>query len=569
MSKNNDIALVEEEISEIIIKILRDLSAKLAERRLDIIELIDQVSLLDSYLCRGRFAKIRHCVRAKYRRRGFVLKRARHPLLKDEAVPIDIAAEEGVQALIISGPNAGGKTVSLKTVGLLAMMNQFGMQIPAEEGSELAVFDGIYADIGDEQSIEGSLSTFSGHMSKISRMLEQAGDSSLLLLDELGSGTDPGEGASLAMAILEEFLRRGATILATSHHSLLKNFAYTTAGVQNASMDFDSSTLSPNYRVIAGMPGESHALDIASRSGIPESIVAQARDYFAHEKGEVGRMIRELENKQAESRERERELAEREKQLKEQIKEQDLKALRLRQREHELRNEGYGALRRFVDQARSELENLVRELNSSKNRDLAVSRQETKKVKEFIKKLEERTTEERRDLDREEELFNKSKEFKFVPGMKVLTGPGRREGTILRQDKKNQWLVEVGAMKISLAEKDLEPLGESGGVKKTRRSTGVSFSYSSDTPPPAALFNLDLRGKRLDEALETLNRQIDNALLQDLREFEVIHGKGEGVLQLGVRKLLAESPRVQEFSFAPPELGGTGKTLVKLKMDEK
>jgi DNA mismatch repair protein MutS2 len=565
MAKNNDIALVEEEIRELILAILRDLTSKLREVRGELEALTLTVAGIDAYLCRARYALRNRCTRAVARERGFMLKQARHPLLKEKAVPIDIGTGEDIRALIISGPNAGGKTVTLKTVGLLVLMNQFGLQIPAAEGSELAVFNGVFGDIGDEQSIEGSLSTFSGHMQIISEILAHADDRSLILLDELGSGTDPGEGATLAMAILDECIERGATVLATSHHSLMKNYGYTTAHVQNASMDFDDTTLAPNYRVIPGLPGESHALDIASRSGIPEEIVRKAREYFSHESGEVGRMIRELEKKQGELRRSEEELRARELQLKQQIREQDLEKLRLRQYEYQLRETGYAELKGFLHESRKELENLVSDLKKSAASDASLSREDTGKVRDFIEKIEEKTDSEEEGLARSHTAKQVPRDLEFRPGMKVFAEPGRRQGTILRREKKNHWLVEVGAMKISLAESDLSPADPGTDSGGGAGAPGFSYAYGEGTSPPRAAYILDLRGKRLDEALDALSRQIDNALLNGMKEFEVIHGKGEGILQTGVRRFLGDSPAVEDFSFSRPEMGGAGKTIVRLR----
>ena len=572
MKKNNDIALVEQEIREIIFKILRELTRSLVERYSEVKELIKVVSEVDSFLCRARYARVHNCVRPIHRDRGFKLKKARHPLLREAAVPIDIETAEDVQSLIISGPNAGGKTVTLKTVGLLALMNQFGLQIPADEGTELAVFNGIYADIGDEQSIEGSLSTFSGHMSQIAEMLEHADIHALALLDELGSGTDPGEGATLAMAVLDEFLQRGATTLATSHHGLLKNYGYTTPNVQNASMDFDASTLTPNYRVVVGLPGESHALDIAARSGLPPHVIETARSYLSHESGEVSKMIKELEQRQAEFKQREESLKQRDDELKEQIKQNDLAALRIRQREHELKQSGYSDLNRFLREARQELENLVYELQSrarsggtegqQAGADAGgLTKEDTKRVKEFIRTIEAREKSEQAKVEAGEAEFAASDQHEFEPGMEVLTGPGRRRGTIIRKAKKGHWLVEVGAMKITLPETDLTPAAPQPKSNQEK----PKYGYTSDSSHAPAVFSLDVRGERLDQALDKVNRQIDNALLANLYEFEVIHGKGEGILQTGIQRMLQESPRVEDFYFSRPEHGGTGKTIVKLK----
>jgi len=560
MAKNNDIALAEQEIRELILRILRELSGKLAERVEELSVLIERIVKIDTFICRGRYALKHACTRAAHRERGFRLKQARHPLLKEKAVPIDIETGSDIRALIISGPNAGGKTVSLKTVGLFVLMNQFGMQIPAEEGSELAVFNGVYADIGDEQSIESSLSTFSGHMNTLADMISHADREALVLLDEVGSGTDPGEGAALAMSIIDDCINREVTLLATSHHSLLKNYGYTTAHVQNASMDFDSRTLTPNYRVIVGFPGESHAFDIAARSGLPERVIRKAKEFMTSEMGEVSSMIGELERKQAELRSREDKLNSRETELKIQIKEHDLSVLNLRRKEHDLKERGYGELNRFLKESRRQLENLVSDLRKK-----GAARDAVRDVKQFIRAVEVREERERRQIESEEPEFTGNAEYQFKPGMEVITKPGRKRGIILRADKKNHWLVEIGALKINLPESELTPVKNEDSGKTGITAPPVSYDFSRGSAPPAAVFVLDLRGKRLDEALDLLNRQIDNALLSSLYEFEIVHGKGEGILQTGVRRLLKDSPRVEDYCYARPELGGTGKTIVKLK----
>lgn len=591
LQKNNEIAYVQYQIEEVVRKILRELTDILRSREDEIRRLIEAVSRIDSYYCRARYARVRHCRPAFSMSYGFVLRKARHPLLGKGAVPIDIETDEGVYGIIITGPNAGGKTVTLKTVGLFALMNQFGMHIPAEEGSAMSLFDGVFADIGDDQSIEGSVSTFSGHMQSLSRVREGATRNSLVLLDELGSGTDPREGAALGMAVLDELIERQCTVLVTSHHGLLKNYGYTTEGVENASMDFDDATLSPNYRVIVGIPGDSHALDIAARSGIGEDLLERAKGYLSNEGAEVSRMIRELERKQREFTERERALRERERELKEEIRKTDLEKLRLKQREHELHSHGYGELSKFLKESRRELENLVQRLQEGRDyqeggtdRKGGVSKEDTREVKNFIRKIEEKSEEEEEKIEREEQRLVESgerqldegMERQLEEGMEVITGPGRQRGTLLRKAKKGQWVVEVGAMKITLSEKEISPAQTSRDKSKpggggsgrsfsdagTNGTASVSFEREEGS---SAEFTLDVRGKRLDDALDAVTKQLDEAVLAELREFYILHGKGEGILQQGVHNLLRGYPHVEHFDFTRPEEGGTGKTYVKLR----
>lgn len=561
LEKNNEIAYVQYQIEEVVRKILRELTEGLRSDAERIAELLEAIAGIDSYYCRSRYAKVHDCRPAVFREYGFFIRRARHPLLGKNAVPIDIETDEGIYGIIITGPNAGGKTVTLKTVGLFALMNQFGMHIPAEEGSAMALFDGVYADIGDEQSIESSVSTFSGHMQSLSRIHKTATRESLVLLDELGSGTDPREGAALGMAMLDELIERRCTVLVTSHHGLLKNYGYTTEGMENASMDFDDATLSPTYRVVVGVPGDSHALDIAARSGIGEGLLERAKGYLSSEGAEVSRMIRELERKQREFTERERGLREREQRLKEKIKKSDLEHLRLKQREHELRQHGYSELSKFIRESRKELENLVQRLKEGK-----VSKEDTREVKNFIRKIEEKSEDEERKIDTAEEELTDSGETEIREGSEVLTGPGRRRGRVLRKAKKGHWLVEVGAMKVTLPEKDIQPVATNGGGAGSAAKKNQDFSVSYDREGGSgAAFTLDVRGMRLDEALDATSRQIDEALLAGLREFYILHGKGEGVLQEGIHNLLRGYSQIDEFNFTRPEEGGAGKTYVRLQ----
>jgi DNA mismatch repair protein MutS2 len=573
LEKNNEIAYVQYRIEEVVRKILRELTDALRSRSAEFSLLVDTVARIDGYYCRARYAEENNCRPVKVIPSGFSLRKARHPILGKQAVPIDIETGEGVYGIIITGPNAGGKTVTLKTVGLFALMNQFGMHLPLEDGSGMAVFDGIFADIGDEQSIEGSVSTFSGHMQSISRILKEATMKSLVLLDELGSGTDPREGAALGMALLDEFIARHCSVMVSSHHGLLKNYGYTTEGVENASMDFDDATLSPNYRVVVGLPGESHALDIASRSGVDEKLLQKAKSYLSGEGADVSRMIRELERKQREFSERARALRAQEKRLMEETRKRDLEKLRLKQREHELKSREHQELNKFLKESRKELENLVQRLKEEKREGLG--REDTLEVKNFIGRLEEKTEDEERRLEAEEAELAPQERRELKEGMEVLIGAGRRRGRILRKAKGGRWLVEVGAMKVTLAEKDIivakpgeqsnptVPAHAGGKIGAWGGTAEVSFERETNG---GAAFTLDVRGKRLDEAIEAVERQIDEAILAGLREFFILHGKGEGILQQGIHGQLQKNSQVEEFAFTRPEEGGAGKTYVRIKV---
>ncbi len=544
---NNRITLHENEILVVMRKILKDLTTVVSRYRNILVLLVDQIAYLDTLIARARFS-IRFNGHRAEAGGPLVLFQARHPLLGDKAVPINIAIKDELHVLILTGPNAGGKTVTLKTVGLFALMNQFGMDIPAAEGSCLGVFDGIFADIGDDQSLEKSLSTFSAHMENVSYIVKHATERSLVLLDEIGSGTDPAEGIAIAMAVLDTLLARQSIVLTTSHHGLLKNYGYVHKHVSNASMEFDSFSHTPTYRILSGVPGESHAIEIAKRSGVPEEIIEQSRAYLRSDQSDVSAMIQELERKQ-------RELHEQEKYLKEEKRKADRKALELKQKESLLKKKETGELRKFMTESRRSLENLVKELREGE-----VTREKTTKVKQFIAQLEEKV------LEEEENISSLSEEESNVPvsglkeGMSVEVGTFRRPGTLIRKERNGNWIVAVGAVKMSF------PLSQIYSARKDHTGrTSYSISISGVLSENHPAFTLDIRGLRGEEAAAKVTKQLDNAIMKGMREFVIIHGKGEGALQAVVSHILQSSNGVLDYSFAPPEEGGTGKTIVRLR----
>jgi DNA mismatch repair protein MutS2 len=506
-----------------------------------------------------------------------VLKQAKHPLLGSRAVPLDLFMENGVRTVIITGPNTGGKTVALKTLGLLALMNQFGLALPAGEGTLLPVFDCVYADIGDEQSISQSLSTFSAHMTNIAEIISSSTEQSLVLLDELGSGTDPEEGSAIAMAILDHFIEKKASLIITTHHGILKNYGYTREGVENASMEFDSRTLSPTYRIVMGIPGESRAVDIAAKNGFPPALVKQARSYLDEERSDVSALITGLKEKHREL-EAAAEAGKREEtRLLEERRKSDLKELRLKQKELQLRSEGVGSLGNLLGESRKTLENLVRELREG---ELELDKDKTRKVKEFLSNLEADFKAESGNLERENLALASERrrledgasrvevEQGFSPGMEVLAGESRRRGRIVRLDKKgsgddpSSWIVETGSLKMSFSEKDLVAVSAEAQGFAMRKSA----TWAVDLAPTSTVqAELRLRGMRFSDAMEALGKQLDAAVLGGLRQFAVIHGKGEGILQKGVHDFLKNDPRVADFFFSRPEAGGFGRTEVILR----
>jgi DNA mismatch repair protein MutS2 len=570
VEKNNEILIEQRNLDAEIQRLLRELTGRIAARREALRELHLTVLRFECLRAKARYSRDSGGRFAKTGGSdGLALKQARHPLV-NKAVPIDLVMDDAARTLIITGPNTGGKTVALKTAGLFALMNQSGLALPCAEGTTLPFFDGVYADIGDEQSIGQSLSTFSAHITNIAGIISRVTEHSLALLDELGSGTDPEEGSAIAMAALDYLIEKKSRVIITTHHGILKNYGYTRAGVENASVEFDLRTLSPTFRIIIGVPGESRALDIAGRNGLPAEIVAKARGYLAEERSDVSALIRGLKEKHREIDAAAQKAKVEEDRLREERRRSDLKELRLRQKELELKTGAAGKLRLLLDESRKTLENLVREVREGE-----LNRDKNLKVKEFLGELARTVAAENAALEGEERalaeerrlLENRPREAvedgrQFFPGMEVFAGEQRRRGTIVRLDKKGSagttWLVETGSLKISFPEKDLRPAAP---VKtETKPLIAAELAGAAD-----AHFEINLRGMRLEEALAALRRQTDAAVLSGLKTFSVVHGKGDGILQKGVHDYLRNESAVADYYFSRPELGGFGRTEVVLR----
>lgn len=583
VEKNNDILIEKRNLDAEIKRILLNLTAGIADRRDDLNIFRSMILSVEVLRAKARYSlDTRGSFSPDETAPGeaslaepasLVLVQARHPLLHkaaSPAVPIDLSMDGGTLALIITGPNTGGKTVALKTVGLLAMMNQIGLALPAAEGTALPVFDGIFADIGDEQSIDQSLSTFSAHITNIANIINHASARSLALLDELGSGTDPQEGSAIAMAVLDCLIEKRARLIVTTHHGILKNYGYTRQEVENASVEFDTRTLSPTYRIITGIPGESRALEIAERNGLPPDIVTRARNYVDSGHSDVSALIGGLKQKHRELDALTAKNKLEDIRLTNERRESDLKELRLRQKEIELKAGLAGKLRLLLDESRKTLENLVREIREGE-----LSREKTIKVKQFLQDLARTVEAEEAALEAEEQAVTAARQAagkaeapagtaaEFAPGMEVFAGKNRRRGVLVREDKKNAagktWIVETGSLKIRFPEGELTLAAPSPTPSKP-------LIAAVDLAPAAAVSaEINLCGMRLEDALETLRRQLDAAVLSGLKSFAVVHGKGDGILQKGVHDRLKHEAAVADYYFARPELGGFGRTEVILK----
>jgi DNA mismatch repair protein MutS2 len=579
VEKNNDILVETRNLEAEIRKIMLNLTKQISEYSEELKPFHVTVLKMEVLMAKARYSLETSGSFTPSDNPGFALVQAKHPLLEN-AVPIDLSmGGENTRALIITGPNTGGKTVVLKTVGLLAMMNQIGLALPAAEGSALPVFDSVFADIGDEQSISQSLSTFSAHITNVAAIIAHSTENSLALLDELGSGTDPQEGGAIAMAVLDRLIEKKARLLITTHHGILKNYGYTRGEVENASVEFDSRTLSPTYRIITGIPGESRALEIAGRNGLPREIIERAKSYLDDGRSDISEMISGLKEKRRELDTLEQKARIEEDRLRDERRKSDLKELRLRQKELELKAGHAGKLRLLLDESRKTLENLVRELKEgavswegTPSREGALSREQMLKVKGFLNELAQTVEAENATLDEEERAIAKERRradtagetaANFAPGMEVLAGESGRRGVLVRLDKKtasgNTWIVEIGSLKISFPEQELVPVAAS-----RRKPQPISAQvYLAETPTARAEINLC--GMRLEEALEALRRQTEASVLCGLKTFAVIHGKGDGILQRGLHDWLKKDPFVADYYFSHPELGGFGRTEVVLK----
>ncbi|EFW37642.1 endonuclease MutS2 [Treponema phagedenis] len=567
--KNNELLSAHAEYDRELQRLLKELTAKIAAYAPALEELSEKLIALDCVSASAKWAKNFHCVFAAQPQKdtaAFFLHQARHPLLGKTAVPIDLKLVANDRLLIITGPNTGGKTVSLKTAALFALMNQTGWPVPAGAQTCLPYFNFIACDIGDEQSLEQSLSTFSAHMQNIAEILRSADKESLIILDELASGTDPLEGGAIAMAVLDELAKRDALVFVTTHHGSLKNYGYTKQNCVNASVEFNESTLSPTYKIIMGVPGESHAIDIAERNGMPQHIIAQARAYIQDNRADVSALIQSLVQKHADLNKFEEEKQIEQQALRSDRRRIDLKELQLKQKELELRKQGYKRLDNLFSDKRRELENLIREIKEGE-----LTSEKTKKVKQWFDNFESELAEEKTGMreenaeltalikKRSDKNKHQTPQTPFSEGMTVYVSSFRRKGTLIRKEKKDTWLVSFDTVKMVVFENDLQPL-ESEQQKK--QPVQIITEISSDKRPQ---FELRLLGLRIEAAEKALQDQLDLSAMHGIKEFAVIHGKGSGILQTMVHEKLKQTAFVQNFYFARPEDGGTGKTIVHLE----
>lgn len=548
--------LLAEEADEIE-RILTELTAMLAPYADEIREDLNIMGQIDLVFAKAKLSRELNAVMPRLNRNNYVrIVRGRHPLIPaDRVVPIDIWIGRDYRSLIITGPNTGGKTVTLKIVGLFALMVQSGIFVPANEGSEFPVFEHIYADIGDEQSIEQSLSTFSSHMKNIVGILDNADENSLVLLDELGAGTDPIEGAALAMSILEELNDRHCICVSTTHYSEIKAFAMTHEGMENASMEFDIDRLCPTYRLYIGIPGKSNAFEISSRLGLPNSIIDKAKGFL---KGEDVRFEDIISSAQSQHRiaEEERKMAEEARAELEKLRaDAERERRKLDEDRNRLQAKAKEDAKRIVADTKREMEKLIVEIRSIKDIDRSAADRVIQAARDTLRATETAVNE--KEAIKKEDNTKPPKTVRAGDTVNIVTLD--QKATVLSApDSKGEVMVQAGVMKLNVKLKDIRLIEEKKAAAPTSGKVGLGAGKQVG-------LELDVRGMLVDEANIIVDRYLDDAYNAGLSEVNIIHGKGTGALRTGIQAFLKRHPLVKGYRMGSYGEGDAGVTVVTLK----
>ncbi|MFB5267954.1 endonuclease MutS2 [Paenibacillus enshidis] len=538
--------------------ILQKLTAQVGEQAELLLYDLDLLGSLDFIFAKARLAREMKATLPLINDHGYIrLRKGRHPLIPlDKVVPIDVELGGSFSSIIVTGPNTGGKTVTLKTIGLLSLMAMSGLFVPAEDESELSVFDAIYADIGDEQSIEQNLSTFSSHMTNIISILRQMTPKSLVLLDEVGAGTDPAEGSALAVAILEHIHAAGCRMVATTHYSELKAYAYERDGIINASMEFDVATLSPTYRLLVGVPGRSNAFAIAERLGLSKPILDYARGEVTEEDQRVEHMIASLEENRL-TAEHERSEAERLRRETEELRTRYQEELdKLDNQRERMLEKAEEEARQVLQKARSESERIIADL-----RKLALEEGAAVKEHRLIAARKELDEAEPKQRKKSSAPRQSAKARAIEPGDEVHVHSLRQKGHVVELSGSKEAIVQLGIMKMKVSLADLELLDAPKPAQpKQRTVAGVNR-----TRDDRVRSELDLRGANVEEALIEVDRFMDEAFMANLGQVYIIHGKGTGVLRSGIQDYLRSHKHVKSYRLGNYGEGGSGVTVAELK----
>ena len=537
-------------------RVLHELSLDAREEMEAIKRVAAALSELDFLQAKAKLAKqMRASQPVLAADQSFKLLGARHPLIDpDKVVANDIALGQDFDTILITGPNTGGKTITLKTAGLLQLMAQSGLFIPANEGSSVAVFDQIFADIGDEQSIEQSLSTFSSHINDIVAIMKRVSDQSLVLIDEIGAGTDPEEGASLAISILDFFRKKGAKIIVTTHYPELKLYGYNRERTTNASMEFDIKTLSPTYRLQMGIPGHSNAFAIARRLGMREDVVVGAEKLMSSNDSDINHMIDEL-NKQTklatENKQKLQTSLDRAKQLEKKLQD----ALDIyNQRVQKQLDFALDRANEIVAKKRKKADKIIAELEEARKEGMQVKTNQLMDAKGEFNQLAKQEA----NLAKNKVLQKEKKRHHVQVGDKVKVLSYGQTGTVTKKLGEHDYEVSLGRIKLKVTDRDIDKLAAGQKQQAQRRATSASRSSRARS-------SLDLRGQRYEEAMVNLDRYFDTILLSGLSTVTIIHGIGTGAIRQGVQQYLKRNKHVKAYSYAPANEGGTGATIVTLK----
>ncbi|TFZ40280.1 endonuclease MutS2 [Soehngenia longivitae] len=559
---NNEIRELEIEEQKEIERVLMELS-QFVSQSVDLIKINqDTIAYLDFIFAKAKLAIDLDASKPELNKNGYLnFKKARHPLLEGNVVPIDVYIGDEFKTLVITGPNTGGKTVTLKTVGLLTLMGQSGLFIPASENSNLAVFDYVAADIGDEQSIEQNLSTFSSHMKNIVQILNEVKDNSLVLFDELGAGTDPVEGAALAMAILNELRSKEIRTIATTHYSQLKIYALTTEKVKNASMEFDVETLSPTYKLLIGLPGKSNAFEISKRLGLSDNIVENAKELMSKENIEFEEVLKSIDQDRKIIESEKIEIENLKKALKRMEKELLLERKKMLDEKEKIIIEAKQNALKVLDDANKQADDLVRQIREIF---FELDREKQNKITEVKKDLSSK-------IDRlEQQIIEANKNVKHTKSIKkvkigqtIKVNNINQIGTVLTlPDEKGNLDVQVGIMKINVNISELSSTDDDiiNDQKSQKRLDKKTLTKAKNIKK-----ELDLRGYDIENAIMEIDKYLDDAYLAGLNEVLIIHGKGTGVLREGIRSYLNKNKHVESIRYGEYNEGGDGVTVVKLK----
>lgn len=556
---NNELRELENEEKKEIERILYELSSEVSEYKAYLETNEEALKSISFIFARARLAREMRATEPVLNDKGYVnLKNARHPLIpKDKVVPTTVELGDDYTSLIITGPNTGGKTVSLKTVGLITLMAKSGLNIPCDNNSSVAVFDKVYADIGDEQSIEQSLSTFSSHMKNIVHIVENAEYNDLVLFDELGAGTDPTEGAALAISILKLFRERRIRTMATTHYSQIKFYALTSEGVKNASMEFNVDTLSPTYRLIIGIPGKSNAFEISKRLGLDQKIIDSAKELLNENDTRFEDVLKAIEEDRTEIENKRIKINEENEEIERLREKLENKNKKLEDRQEAIINKAKEEAREIVKKAKSESAFIIDELKDISSLSKKEDRRRLQEAKDYLRDLEDENR--LKIKDNKKRTKEIPKDIKLGESVRIISIDKFGEVETLPDDK-GDLNIQVGIMSVRSNINDIERSESKEEVKVEKKTKSINKAKSKNISS-----EINLIGRTVDEAILLLDKYLDDAYLARLKEVRIIHGKGTGTLRDAVRKYLQNSKHVIEYREADYTEGGSGATVAVIK----